>query len=149
MSGNNGADGQALDGLLLLYLIKNVQLKASMRLGAALEPFGVTAVQFRVLAEIRRHDRLSSAGLSRLFDVRPQTMNKQIAQLEALGLIERSRSAENQRVLEASLTDAGRRTLRACLETAQRLEDGLFRSFSPQRREAFRAHLIELLRGMD
>lgn len=143
------ADPKSSEGPLLLYLIKHVQLKSSARLGAALEPYGVTAVQFRVLAEIDRHSRLSSAELSRLFDVRPQTMNKQIAQLEALGLVKRIVSPENRRVLEMSLTRAGRRTLHDCSEEALKLEKALFRSFSRQQRDEFRASLFRLLRSMD
>ena len=148
-AGNKAADPKDMNGPLLLYLIKNVQLKSSMLLGAALEPFGVTAVQFRVLAEINQHKNMSSAALSRLFDVRPQTMNKQIAQLEALGLIARTVSAQNQRVLEMSLTAAGRRTLRECYDEALKLEQELFGSFSKTRRDDFRACLLELLRRMD
>lgn len=143
------ASPKATEGPLLLYLIKHVQMKSSMRLGGALEPYGVTAVQFRVLAEINHHSHMSSAELSRLFDVRPQTMNKQIAQLEALGLIKRTVSSENRRVLDMSLTALGRRTLRTCSQEAQKLEKELFRSFSAQQKNAFRTCLYELLRSMD
>ena len=140
---------QASEDKLLLYLIKQVQQKSSMRLGATLQPYGVTAVQFRVLAEVRRYNRLSSAELSRLFNVRPQTMNKQIAQLEELGLIERSCAPDNRRVLEVSLSETGLNTLRQCLDAAQALELEIFRTFSAQQQDAFRTHLLELLRSMD
>lgn len=140
---------KAFEAPLLLYLIKQVQMKASLRLGAALEPYGVTAVQFRVLAEIDQRSHLSSAEISRLFDVRPQTMNKQIAQLEGRGLITRAASSENRRILEMSLTASGRRTLKACSAEAQKLEKELFQRLSVRQKTDFRAVLNQILRGLD
>ena len=73
----------------MLYLIKQVQYKTYVRLEAALQPLGITAVQFRILATLVHGEKRSSADLSRMFGVKPQTMIKQIAILESDGTIER------------------------------------------------------------
>ncbi len=92
----------------MLYLIKQVQYKTYVRLEAALQPLGVTAAQFRILATLSHGEKRSSAELSRMFGVKPQTMIKQIAILENNGMIERNLAKGNKRVLEVALTESGR-----------------------------------------
>jgi hypothetical protein len=94
-----------------LYLVKQVQYKTFLRLEAALQPLGVTTTQFRILAALARGDKRSSAELSRMFGVKPQTMIKQIVSLEGSGLIERNRS--NRRFFPASDPASWRRTARS------------------------------------
>ena len=137
------------ESALLLYLIKKVQLKSAARLEAVLEPFGITAVQFRILSEVGQSRNISSAELSRLFDVRPQSMSKQIAGLETAGLISRMASTDNQRVLQVSLSPAGQRILDDCFRAARDLERDLFAGLTDQEREGLRGILHKLLRSMD
>src|SRR5512140_39910 len=91
----------------ILHLVKQVQYKAYVRLESVLNPLGVTAVQFRILTTLSTRPNMSSAELARLYDVKPQTMIKQIALLESKGLIDRRVSDANKRLLELSLTEAG------------------------------------------
>jgi len=65
----------------LLYLVKQVQYKTFLRLEAALQPLGVTTTQFRILVTLSHGEKRSSAKLSRMFGVKPQTMIKQIVNL--------------------------------------------------------------------
>lgn len=131
-----------------LYLMKQVQYKAYVRLDAALQPLGVTAVQFRVLSALSSGEKRSSAALSRMFGVKPQTMIKQIAILEQNDLIRRSVSRGNKRVLEVELTEAGRRTLEACDKAAIAIEQKLFASFETQEVQAYRALMMKLLTSL-
>jgi DNA-binding MarR family transcriptional regulator len=82
-----------------LYLIKQLQYKTYVRLEDALRPLGITSAQFRIMTTLRDHARRSSAELSRMFGVKPQTIIKQIAILENRGLVARSVAANNKRVL--------------------------------------------------
>lgn len=128
-----------------LYLIKQVQYKTFLRLEAALQPLGVTTTQFRILTTLSHLEKLSSAGLSRMFGVKPQTMIKQIAILEGNGLIERKLAKGNKRVLEVTLTDAGRVALRACDQAATAVEAAIFASFEPGELKTYRALMQKLL----
>lgn len=128
-----------------LYLIKQVQYKTFVRLDAALQPIGVTAAQFRILATLAHGVKRSSADLSRMFGVKPQTMIKQIAILEANGLIRRTVAKDNKRVLEVELTDAGRATLRACDKAAVSIEQKIFAALEPEEVQTFRALMMKLL----
>ena len=132
----------------MLYLIKQVQYKTYVRLEAALQPLGITAVQFRILATLAQGEKRSSADLSRLFGVKPQTMIKQIAILENTGMIERQVAKGNKRVLEVSVTDAGRSALRACDKAAAAVEDDIFAAFEPGELDDYRALMMKLLASL-
>jgi DNA-binding MarR family transcriptional regulator len=132
----------------MLYLIKQVQYKTYVRLEAALQPVGVTAAQFRILTTLSHGEKRSSAELSRMFGVKPQTMIKQIAILEANGMIERNLAKGNKRVLEVTLTDSGRSKLRLCDKAAMAVEDDIFSSFEAGEVETYRALMTKLLASL-
>jgi len=131
-----------------LYLVKQVQYKTFLRLEAALQPLGVTTTQFRILTTLSRGDKRSLAKLSRMFGVKPQTMIKQIANLESNGLIERNLAKGSKRVLEVSLTEAGRVALRACDKAATAVETAIFSCFGPGELETYRALMEKVLADM-
>ena len=131
-----------------LYLVKQVQYKTFLRLEAALQPLGVTTTQFRILTTLSHGDKRSSAKLSRMFGVKPQTMNKQIFGLESNGLIERNLAKGSKRVLEVSMTEAGRVALRACDKAATAVEAEIFSSFAPGELETYRVLMEKVLAGM-
>jgi len=131
-----------------LYLVKRVQYKTFLRLEAALAPLGVSPAQFQILTSLLHGEKRSSASLSRIFAVKPQTMIKQIAILESRGLIARQLAKGNKRVLEVSMTDAGRVTLRACDKAANAVEAEIFAAFEPAEVAMYRALMLKILAGL-
>jgi len=75
-------------------------------------------------------------------------MIKQIAILESNGLIERQLAKGNKRVLEVSMTDAGRQTLRACDKAATAVEAEIFASFDAGEVATYRALMLKILAGL-
>jgi DNA-binding MarR family transcriptional regulator len=131
-----------------LYLTKQIQYKTFLRLEAALQPLGVTTTQFRILTTLAHGDKRSSAKLSRMFGVKPQTMIKQIVNLESRGLIERNLAKGSRRVLEVSMTEAGRVALRACDKASTAVEAEIFSCFAPGELETYRALMEKVLASM-
>jgi len=131
-----------------LYLVKQVQYKTFLRLEAALQPLGVSPTQFRILTSLSQGEKRSSASLSRIFAVKPQTMIKQIASLESDGLIARHLAKGNKRVLEVSMTEAGRATLRACDKAATAVEAEIFAAFDPEEVTTYRNLMLKILEGL-
>ncbi len=131
-----------------LYLMKQVQYKTFLRLEDALQPLGVTTTQFRILTTLSHVEKRSSAELSRMFGVKPQTMIKQIAILEGNGMIERHLAKGSRRVLEVTMTEAGRAALRACDKAATAVETAIFASFEPGELKTYRALMQKLLASM-
>lgn len=133
----------------VLYMLKQVQYKAFVRLERALQPLGITAVQFRIMSTLGMQAKLSSAQLARLYDVKPQTMIKQITLLEAKGLISRGIGGSNKRVLEVELTDLGRDLLAKSDRKGVELEEDLLKPFTPGERAMFREFLLKMNRSLD
>ncbi|MCM8732259.1 MarR family winged helix-turn-helix transcriptional regulator [Hephaestia sp. GCM10023244] len=135
--------------LSILHLIKQVQYKAYVRLESVLNPLDVTAVQFRILTTLSTRPNLSSAELARLYDVKPQTMIKQIALLEAKKLIGRRVSDANKRLLELTLTEVGKDTLKKLQKDTRALEDELLQVLDADAQADLREHLTRLLVSME
>ena len=115
-------------------------------MGARVE--GSVQLDGRELTTLSHGGRYSSAGLSRMFGVKPQTMIKQIAMLEGGGLIERNLAKGSKRVLEVTMTEAGRVALRACDKAATAVEADIFASFEPWELDTYRALMQKLLASM-
>jgi len=128
----------------ILHLVKQVQYKAYVRLEALFQPLGITAVQFRIMTTISTRPGVSSAELARLYDVKPQTMIKQIAILESKKLIGRQTSRTNKRLLELTLTREGQAVLDQCQKSAQALEREFLQPLSADEQAALRSYLTRL-----
>ena len=133
----------------ILHLIKEVQYAAYVRLEQVLQPLGVTAVQFRILTTLAHQERLSSAELGRIYNVKPQTMIKQITLLENKKLIRRRVGAANKRVLEVELTPRGKEVLEACQTDGAKLEADLLKSFTEGEQVLYRELMMKLLARLD
>jgi DNA-binding MarR family transcriptional regulator len=83
-----------------------------------------------------------------MFGVKPQTMIKQIAILEGNGLITRNLAKGNKRVLEVTMTEAGRVALRACDKAATAVEAAIFAVFDPGELKTYRALMQKLLASL-
>jgi DNA-binding MarR family transcriptional regulator len=147
-SKSTGSGGASKPAPRTIYLIKQVQYKTFLRLEAALQSLGVTTTQFRILTTLSLTGKCSSASLSRMFGVKPQTMIKQIAILEGNGLITRALAKGNKRVLEVTMTEAGRVALRACDKAATAVEAAIFAALEPAELKTYRALMQKLLGSM-
>eukprot|EP01035_Chromulina_nebulosa_P034686 gene34686-46562_t len=91
---------------------------------------------------------MSSAELSRLYDVKPQTMIKQIALLESKGLIDRRVSRANKRLLELSLTATGKDALKKLQKDTRALEAELLTPLDGDEQDVLRGYLARLLTSL-
>lgn len=132
----------------ILHLVKQVQYKAYVRLESVFQPLGITAVQFRILTTLSSKPGTSSAELARLYDVKPQTMIKQIAILETKALIDRQVSSTNKRLLELRLTPAGEEILRQCQKDSRALEREIMSPLGAGEQDALRGFLTRLLESL-
>jgi DNA-binding MarR family transcriptional regulator len=63
-------------------------------------------------------------------------------------LIERQLAKGNKRVLEVSMTEAGRVTLRACDKAATAVETEIFAEFDSAEVATYRALMLKILAGL-
>ena len=114
-----------------VYLIKRIETEVTAKMNKALTDFDVTLSQFIILNFVHdnTHD-LSSAQLSRRFNMTPQSMNEVVATLQRKELIEKNVDADNKRILRISLTEKGQDLLIVCNETIDTVEKDLFGKLS-------------------
>ncbi len=105
-----------------IYLLHQTSQALRSRLEHAFRGLGVTGIQYTILGLLDAHSGLSSAELSRRFFVTPQTMNQIVAGMTQRGLIARVSSLSNKRILEMTLTPAGRDLLARCELIADAVE---------------------------
>jgi DNA-binding MarR family transcriptional regulator len=73
-----------------------------------LEPLGLTHPQYLVMLALWQQDPRSVKDLGSVLQLEPATLSPLLKRLEASGLIDRRRSAADERRLDVTLTDAGR-----------------------------------------
>ena len=73
-----------------------------------LEPLGLTHPQYLVMLALWQQDPRSVKELGAALQLEPATLSPLLKRLEASGLIDRRRSAADERRLDVTLTEAGR-----------------------------------------
>jgi DNA-binding MarR family transcriptional regulator len=81
-----------------------------------LEPLGLTHPQYLVMLALWEQSPRSVRGLASALSLEPATLSPLLKRLEAAGLLTRSRSASDERMLDVALTEEGR-ALRSTAET--------------------------------
>ena len=110
----------------LIYLVNNLNLLVRRMLDERLKPHNLGGLQYTILTLIRDRDGISSAELSRRFFVTPQTMNESVTGLERRGLIARTESETNRRILIARVLPEGLALLETCDKIADEVEAEVF-----------------------
>src|SRR5580692_7548558 len=112
------------------YLIKRAQTVLHNVMADALGPHDLTVTQFAVLTGLDEEPGLSNADLARRAFVTPQSMHAVLQELERSHFVERRPHPQHQRVLQAGLTEAGRRTLKSAATAVDAIEAQMLRKLS-------------------
>jgi DNA-binding MarR family transcriptional regulator len=131
------------------YLVYRLERRLRTRLDKAVTAHGVSTTEYVTLSVLRNRDGMSSAQLARWAFVTPQAMNLVISSLERRGLIRRAPSTAHRRVLEASVTAAGRKVLARCEASMDRIEADMLAGLSDRETETLRSALAECARALE
>lgn len=132
----------------LIYLMNQLNMMIRKALDDRLRPHQLGGLQYTILTLVRDREGISSAELSRRFFVTPQTMNESVASMEKRGLIERSESETNKRILNTRVTEEGRALLKICDAIADQVETEVFGSMSQAERTEFHAILRDRIHAV-
>jgi len=92
-----------------LYMMFQTARRRDAQVDAALEPLGLSANRARTLTIIRRLEGCSMNTLARFTTIERTTLTREVDQLVARGLIERTVPAKDRRRVSLSLTAEGER----------------------------------------
>lgn len=81
-----------------------------------LAPLGLTYPQYLVMLRLHEQDGLHVGSLARDLCLETNTLSPLLKRIEALGLVRRARSAEDERRVDLFLTDTGRVAAARCAE---------------------------------
>jgi DNA-binding MarR family transcriptional regulator len=111
-------------------LIKRAQMALHNAMVDALGSHDLTVSQFAVLTALDEEPGLSNADLARRAFVTPQSMHAVLQELERLQFVVRGPHPQHRRVLQAVLTEAGRRTLTSAANAVDAMEEQMLRKLS-------------------
>jgi DNA-binding MarR family transcriptional regulator len=112
------------------YLIKRAQAVLHDAMVDALGSHHLTVTQFAVLTALDEEPGLSNADLARRTFVTPQSMHAVLQELERLQFVVRGPHPQHRRVLQAALTEAGRRTLTSAATAVDAIEEQMLHDLS-------------------
>ncbi|SHO44282.1 MarR family winged helix-turn-helix transcriptional regulator [Anaerocolumna xylanovorans] len=101
----------------LEWLVRRYQLQSLREFGPMANPH---KGQGRILALLKMKPEISQKDLSSILDIRSQSLGELLAKLERSGFITRTPSQQDRRVMDISLTEAGRK---AANQTGQETEE--------------------------
>lgn len=134
----------------LPWEVKRAEREAARTIDNLLRSTGLTKSQFGVMQALSRMKKASSADLARSFFVSPQAMVGLISALEKKGYIDRNPAAA--RVIEATITPAGRAAYKRAREALNRMDERLAAGFTPTEANQLSALLdrfIDVLNHLD
>lgn len=117
----------------LPYRLSVLTARVSRRLSAVYEKeHGLTIPEWRVIAHLGRCTRASVRDFHNCVNMEKPRVSRAIAKLERSGLVKKSPGEDDQRLIEVSLTDQGRRTLEAIVPEALEFQHDLLGALSEE-----------------
>ena len=123
------------------------QLLAAMRreIEHRMAPFDLTGAQWKPLILLLQGRAGTALELAREAGIDAGAVTRLLDRVEAKGLIERSRSETDRRVVNLRLTPAGERAARQIPQVLASVHDDFQRGFTKAEREQFRAFIDRAL----
>jgi DNA-binding MarR family transcriptional regulator len=89
------------------FLITKARNVLTQKLDAALKDFDITGPQMGIILSLKRGNATTPFELSKFLSIDTGLMTRMLDKLEKAGLLERSRSQEDRRVVLLNLTEKG------------------------------------------
>ncbi|MGD0837259.1 MAG: MarR family transcriptional regulator [Polyangia bacterium] len=102
-----------------------------------------------ILRELRASGPAAQIRVARATAIDPSLVVRLLDDLEASGLVRRSRNESDRRVMTVTLTDDGRKALRPLDAAYKRLANAMERPLSPDERASFIALAERMIHSLD
>ncbi|SDJ97435.1 MarR family winged helix-turn-helix transcriptional regulator [Aliiruegeria lutimaris] len=126
----------------LPYRLAVLSERVSKRVALAYsESHGLTVPEWRVLVHLSRCRQVSVREIHNCVNLEKPRVSRAVARLEAVGLVDKTESQRDHRLVDISLTEAGWKLLDAIVPEALAVEQQLLSGLS----EGDRERLLELM----
>jgi DNA-binding MarR family transcriptional regulator len=129
----------------ILWLLKQAFYFSLTTVNDAISTHGVSTAQIGVLRQLSNEPGLSGAELARRLLISPQGVQLALTALERQHLVERKQDPQHKRILQAYLTDEGRRVVREVLSDAVAAHEKVFGVLNAQEQETLRELLSRVV----
>lgn len=129
------------------FLLGRVGQLANEELGHSLEPLGLKARHYGVLAVLADEGSHPQRVLGEKLRIDRSTMVIVVDELEEAGLVERRRDPEDRRRYELTITEDGRRTLSEAEPVVEGVREAVLAPLDERRRHELHESLAAILRG--
>lgn len=135
-------DAEALEETHLA--LRRVMAATKGRFHAVLGQHGLTFPQWLVLKSLGRKGRLTAKEIADLLESTPANVTGILDRLERDGLVTRSKSAEDRRVVHVRLTEEGHARIGAVIGVATRVLSEMFEGWTHEELAELRALLARV-----
>jgi DNA-binding MarR family transcriptional regulator len=129
----------------ILWLLKQAFYFSLTTVNDAISTHGVSTAQIGVLRQLSNEPGLSGAELARRLLISPQGVQLALTALERRHLVERKQDPQHKRILQAYLTDEGRRVVGEVLSDAVAAHEQVFGVLNAQEQETLRELLSRVV----
>ena len=119
------------------FLLTGAQHRVYMMMKKALEPYGLTPIQYGVLACIWQNDLHNPKEIARFLGIENSTISGILERMEDKDLIQRMIDSNDRRYIKIVLTQKSRDLETPVQETVERVNSAVMRNFSPEDWEKF------------
>ncbi|HYL72497.1 MAG TPA: MarR family transcriptional regulator [Candidatus Dormibacteraeota bacterium] len=147
---SNYQPGKSIGALLgRVKVAMMAALDADLAADRRLAPLELSAAQFSVIASLAGEQRRSASDLCRGISYDAGAMTRMLDRLEAKGLIRRTRSPEDRRLVHLELTEEGRATYPRMRELALTVANRFLRGFTKAEARQLEGLLARMLENAD
>jgi DNA-binding MarR family transcriptional regulator len=129
----------------ILWLLKQAWYFSLTTVNDAVSDHGVSTAQIGVLRQLSTEPGLSGADLARRMLISPQGVQLALTALERRGLIVRKKDPQHGRILQAFLTDEGRKVAENVVNDAITAHDKVFGVLSKAEQKTLRELLARVV----
>jgi DNA-binding MarR family transcriptional regulator len=123
------------------YLVGRLSVEGRRRAVAAVASAGLRLNSYAVLACLHEYGLSSQRDLSERLGLDPSDVVAVLDDLESLGYVSRTRSAEDRRRHNVAITSAGTRARKTAARALEAAQDGFLAALDPTEREQLTALL--------
>jgi len=129
----------------LLWHLKQAWYFSLTAVNDAVSQHGVSTAQIGILRQLANEPGLSGADLARRLLITPQGVQLALKELERRGLVERKQDPQHARILQAYLTDQGRKVASAVVSDAIAAHETVFGVLTSEEQQTLRDLLARVV----
>jgi len=125
----------------LMHLFMHIGKLLNDRLRSLLSEDGIHFGQARILVSLRHHGELTQGTIGCGLHIKPATVTNMVKKMDASGLIDRRRDANDDRIINVTLTSKGREAAAFTESVMEQIENDIRSELSKKEIDALRSPL--------